>query len=681
MKKKLLICLVCFLSATFRVYAAAPLSIKILPGADRVVFQELEPNRILLAVHDHQNEPVLNLTTEDLLIRQGAKTARITSVEPLVTSKDVGLNIVLVVDNSFSMKKRQAVEPLLEALNAFIDTIRPIDRVQAVVFDQKNTVALNGRQLHARVFTNDDTRQLKAFFRRQLTEGITNGTFLYDAMAVGLDLTGRLPADQPNFLVVFSDGRDINSALKASDVTAQAKTAGNFSAYAVDYMPRAEPDPFLKAFTARRGGRVWKASAATELLPIFKSFSSTLLHRYVVTYRFLAPPQGALQIQPNRLKIEELTTVDSSPLLNYVYFATGQSRLPDKYHLFKKQAQAAAFDIAMLKDAFEKHCHLLNIVGKRMASHPQARLKLVGCNADTGEEKGRLDLSRSRAEAVKSYLQYIWDVDAERIRIEARNRPQHASSNRLDAGRVENQRVEIYADTPAILDTVQTTYIEKISDTANIVLTPHIKAEVPITSWKIKVRGDQDLLKLMSGDGDLPARIDIAPADLDLGQLARYKDLRIDLEILDAEANRLDQTDAVRLPITFVQRQKQMTQQRGYKMLEKYALILFDYDSATIKDQNKTIVARIAGRLAQLPAAQVKITGHTDNIGTEKYNLKLAQRRAAAVNQQLTATGSLKDRDAATRSVGPHEPLYTNDEPAGRALNRTVTVSLEYEKQ
>jgi outer membrane protein OmpA-like peptidoglycan-associated protein len=115
---------------------------------------------------------------------------------------------------------------------------------------------------------------------------------------------------------------------------------------------------------------------------------------------------------------------------------------------------------------------------------------------------------------------------------------------------------------------------------------------------------------------------------------------------------------------------------------EKYALILFDYDSAAIKSRNKIIVDRIIKRMSAVPEAGVGIIGHTDNIGKEEYNIKLSQRRAEAVKEQFAqAQDPSMSQNMMVSGDGPNNPLYDNGTPEGRALNRTVTIALEYEKQ
>jgi outer membrane protein OmpA-like peptidoglycan-associated protein len=140
------------------------------------------------------------------------------------------------------------------------------------------------------------------------------------------------------------------------------------------------------------------------------------------------------------------------------------------------------------------------------------------------------------------------------------------------------------------------------------------------------------------------------------------------------------ETDAV--PIEFIQRETQRARNLGYRVQEKYALILFDFDSDRIKERNAEVVDTIVARIRPLPQAKVAIVGHTDNIGKEDYNLKLSERRAKAVYEQITtAMGDSPQTTITQLGVGSFDPLYGNGLPENRALNRTVTVTLEYEQK
>ena len=90
---------------------------------------------------------------------------------------------------------------------------------------------------------------------------------------------------------------------------------------------------------------------------------------------------------------------------------------------------------------------------------------------------------------------------------------------------------------------------------------------------------------------------------------------------------------------------------------------------------------RIIQRLRQYPSAKIKIIGHTGNIGKDEYNLNLSESRAEAVFDQILETGMISLENITYTGVGPNNPLYDNLTLEGQSLNRTVTVTLEYEEK
>ncbi len=99
----------------------------------------------------------------------------------------------------------------------------------------------------------------------------------------------------------------------------------------------------------------------------------------------------------------------------------------------------------------------------------------------------------------------------------------------------------------------------------------------------------------------------------------------------------------------------------------------FDFDKATLKPAGKVLVDQAAKVMKDQPSLHVSVEGHTDSIGSEAYNQKLSERRAAAVRDYLASQGI----DAArikTRGFGKSKPVASNDTEAGRAENRRVDV-------
>jgi outer membrane protein OmpA-like peptidoglycan-associated protein len=131
--------------------------------------------------------------------------------------------------------------------------------------------------------------------------------------------------------------------------------------------------------------------------------------------------------------------------------------------------------------------------------------------------------------------------------------------------------------------------------------------------------------------------------------------------------------------VNFVQTSERTAKKEELKVQEKYALVLFDFNKDTISPLNQEIIKRLADRMQKLPDATAQITGHTDNVGKEAYNIDLSIRRAAAVYKKLAEdSGSEAGKRIGYSGVGPKSPLYANTTPEGRAFNRTVTVTLNY---
>ena len=76
----------------------------------------------------------------------------------------------------------------------------------------------------------------------------------------------------------------------------------------------------------------------------------------------------------------------------------------------------------------------------------------------------------------------------------------------------------------------------------------------------------------------------------------------------------------------------------------------------------------------------MKIIGHTDNRGNEKYNQHLSQRRAEEVKKYLVKIGIDSGRIIA-EGKGMAEPLNNNSSEEERAKNRRVEINLYYDQE
>lgn len=99
--------------------------------------------------------------------------------------------------------------------------------------------------------------------------------------------------------------------------------------------------------------------------------------------------------------------------------------------------------------------------------------------------------------------------------------------------------------------------------------------------------------------------------------------------------------------------------------------ITFLLDSAEIQPASEEPLARAAQLLRDNPSARVEIGGHTCDLGTDAYNLKLSEARAAAVADWLVAHGIARDR-LEVHGYGNTQPKLPNDSEEHRALNRRI---------
>lgn len=95
---------------------------------------------------------------------------------------------------------------------------------------------------------------------------------------------------------------------------------------------------------------------------------------------------------------------------------------------------------------------------------------------------------------------------------------------------------------------------------------------------------------------------------------------------------------------------------------------LFDFDKATLKPEGKAKLDELAAQANALKLEVILAVGHTDRIGSEAYNQRLSERRAAAVKNYLVSQGVNANR-VYTEGKGEVQPVTGNqcDNVRGRA--------------
>jgi len=106
-------------------------------------------------------------------------------------------------------------------------------------------------------------------------------------------------------------------------------------------------------------------------------------------------------------------------------------------------------------------------------------------------------------------------------------------------------------------------------------------------------------------------------------------------------------------------------------------LVEFDFDKAKVNFLYNDDIEKVASLLKAYPKTNVVLDGHTDSIGTEKYNMDLGLRRAESVKKYLVEKFGIDPSRITTKSFGESMPVDTNDTPAGRQNNRRVVANIE----
>lgn len=106
--------------------------------------------------------------------------------------------------------------------------------------------------------------------------------------------------------------------------------------------------------------------------------------------------------------------------------------------------------------------------------------------------------------------------------------------------------------------------------------------------------------------------------------------------------------------------------------------VLFEFDKATLKPGALRNLSPLITFLQEDPERKIVLEGHTDSVGSDSYNMELAQKRAESVRNFLIQSGIASHRIAA-HGLGKGYPVASNDTEAGRLQNRRVEIIISNE--
>jgi outer membrane protein OmpA-like peptidoglycan-associated protein len=350
------------------------------------------------------------------------------------------------------------------------------------------------------------------------------------------------------------------------------------------------------------------------------------------------------------------------PMLGNVYFDEGSWQIPERYLRGIDRARRDTLSLGPLEALHGE----LAIIAARMKSRPQALLRVGGMTANTSRDQGAA-LAKRRAESVRDKLIEL-GIEPQRVELIPSSGlfPATRASDSLQKplATEENQRVEVSCSDFVVMApiTLGTTDVSVQPRRIRIIDTVASSALSAVTS------------QVQIADQRMPVeRTSSAPSgieDVDIGSLvASSRSSSLEIRISATDTAGQSSTENIAVPIRQQSVEKWRAERSGDLLIERYGLVLFEFNNAGLSDQHRKIIDIIRSRIT--PQTAVSILGMTDVLGSDEYNRDLSQRRAKEVARALGVTSVTID------ARGESAPQFVNDLPEGRASNRTVVVELK----
>jgi outer membrane protein OmpA-like peptidoglycan-associated protein len=147
-----------------------------------------------------------------------------------------------------------------------------------------------------------------------------------------------------------------------------------------------------------------------------------------------------------------------------------------------------------------------------------------------------------------------------------------------------------------------------------------------------------------------------------------------DAQAKAAEASKTaDDANAVREKLRDQLNSVLQTSETARGLIVKMSDVLFDTGKFTLKPSAQISLAKVAGILQAYPGLKVQVEGYTDSVGSDDYNQKLSENRAAAVKDFLASQG-VSQSSMTSAGFGKNDPIADNTTSSGRAQNRRVNM-------
>lgn len=391
------------------------------------------------------------------------------------------------------------------------------------------------------------------------------------------------------------------------------------------------------------------------------------------------PPTAPASLRAFRgLLIEERLLTDLYALTLHVFFDSGSADLEKQYNLFANPSQTKDFNDTLVPGGtMQKYYQVLNFVGYRMQKYPATTIRLVGTNSGERNIGESRTMSRKRAERVRNYLTDIWRIDPKRIiLLPPQDLPKVPSEVNDPLGAPENRRVEILSDDFEITHPILHSDFRRYPQPDSMVF--RMGNGIPdemIADRQIEICHDGTHWHTI---GNIGTSDTISPPfywgpnnDIDVMLMPTTQSPYSAQLVIQTIDGREIRSPAVEIPVRVVRPQVSRSCITDSVVLV-YNIILFDFDRSHISAVARRLIDEFI--LPEItPESKIRITGHTDVIGSTSYNQALSENRATACGETIAAS-DITWTERSTNGAGELHPLFRNDLPEGRFYNRMVQV-------
>lgn len=366
------------------------------------------------------------------------------------------------------------------------------------------------------------------------------------------------------------------------------------------------------------------------------------------------------------INIETQYVTEAFPILPVVFFKDNSSEFIDFHNQLESGSNFSTSKLQTNPVLFNKE--ILNIIGERLVEHKKALITINGF-ADSVTENGNCELALNRAKRIQDYLNKVWKIEEERIKIGAKKNnctPFQPTFSDNDSGYAENRRAVITSETQEILAPI---FRERFSEVVNvepkeIELDPSGTTEVGIKEWEIIGIQDGKEIFRKKGTGKpklVTEEITLYKADA----LMNGKQLDIIFNVTDVEGNKGSEKKSIKI-----------IKDISDLEVKRLSLILFDVSSDRIP---KHAVHGVSELLKSLDdSTKVQIVGYSDVLGPFDFNKELSESRAQntlnLIKRLAPDAQIIEMKGVGSLQYPPGIHSYSS--PMERFLSRTVQINL-----